>query len=299
MIDRGQLINAGLLLAAGAGGTAATSIFQGNWTNTYGGNMSPDIVGNVKFDSSVVTAQVSAAGHLIDANYYATPAGGTGAETYGHPSDKWGFAVQGGLQLKSLPTGAGDTFSIDVLYSEGATKYLIGGTTGSNFNAYSSGPGVPYNNFAAFPLADAVYGTGGALQLTKAYGGRAGFVHNWSPQWQTGIFGSVSKIDYNGTATALVCGRIAQGVAILGGVNAITGCNPDFTIWQAGIRQAWTPVKNLTFSVEGLYTQLDQSNTGSITVPAAGIVGPFKPAGNYAYKDQNLFSGQFRVRRTW
>ncbi|MDH8639142.1 porin, partial [Klebsiella pneumoniae] len=58
-------------------------------------------------------------------------------------------------------------------------------------------------------------------------------------------------------------------------------CNPDFNIWQVGTRTAWTPVRNLTFSGELLYTMLDQFNTGSISTTGANLIGGFKPAGAY------------------
>lgn len=44
-----------------------------------------------------------------------------------------------------------------------------------------------------------------------------------------------------------------------------------------------------------MYSYLDQSNTGSATF----VAGTFKPAGVYDYKDQGIWSGNLRVRRTW
>ena len=41
----------------------------------------------------------------------------------GHPDDKWGWAVQGALQIKNIPTGAGDTLNIQAVYTDGATRY--------------------------------------------------------------------------------------------------------------------------------------------------------------------------------
>ena len=68
-----------------------------------------------------------------------------------------------------------------------------------------------------------------------------------------------------------------------------------FKIWQVGTRTAWTPVQNLTFSGEVMYTFLDQSFTGSQTLAAFG----FKPAGVYDFKDSGIVTGNVRVRRTW
>ena len=74
-------------------------------------------------------------------------------------------------------------------------------------------------------------------------------------------------------------------------------CNPDFNIGQLGIRTAWTPVKNLTFSGDLVWTQLDQKYTGQVALPAVASLG--KPAANYELKDQNTLTLLLRAQRTW
>jgi hypothetical protein len=83
-------------------------------TPTYGGNVSPDFVGNIRVDQAAFTAQLSAGLHNIHAGYYGT------TEPTGHPSDAWGFAIAGGIQLKNLPTGPGDKLSLEATYTDGA-----------------------------------------------------------------------------------------------------------------------------------------------------------------------------------
>ncbi|WP_180490108.1 porin, partial [Escherichia fergusonii] len=85
-------------------------------------------------------------------------------------------------------------------------------------------------------------------------------------------------------ASALICGRQLQAIGALTGGAAANGytCNPDFAIWQIGTRTAWTPVQNLTFSGEFMYSFIDQNNTGSISTTgaaAANVIGTFKPDG--------------------
>jgi hypothetical protein len=70
--------------------------------------------------------------HNIHAGYYGA------TEPTGHPQDEWGFAISGGIQLKNLPTGPGDKLSLDATYADGATKYLISGVTGNNFDHFSA-----------------------------------------------------------------------------------------------------------------------------------------------------------------
>ncbi len=291
-INRGTLINAST--AATAGITASTMLGS-NFTNSYGGNAAPDIAGNIRIDQAAFTLQFSGALHQNHALYYGAN------ETTGHPDDKFGGAASVGLQLKNLPTGPGDKLSIDGTWSKGAVKYLISGVTGTatgnnmNFTNFGGADfGASYQSVATVFAADAVYGLNGQLEQTTAWGFRGAYVHNWSPNWETSVFGSYTKIDYNTNATALICTAQLAAAASANGRSA-ANCNPDFAIWQIGTRTAWTPVQNLTFSAEVLYTTIDQSNTGSFVATALGT----KPAGTYDYKDQGMWSGNVRVRRTF
>ncbi|MDO8977871.1 MAG: porin [Afipia sp.] len=287
VINRAQLINASL---------AATNanIFTGVYTNQYGGNVSPDFVGNIKIDQAAFTAQLSGAVHNVHAGYYGA------TEQTGHPQDEWGFAIAGGLQLKNLPTGPGDKLSLDATYADGAMKYLISGVTGNNFDHFSGGNGAFYNNFASLALADGVFTNGSSIAKTTGWGVRGAYVHNWSPTWESSLFGSYTAINYGGTASNALCTQKRAVLPAVATLSADYGCNPDFNIWQIGTRTAWTPVRNLTFSGEVMYTQLDQNDSGSITTPAAVNPVGFKPGGvAYEFKDQGIWSGNLRVRRTW
>ncbi|WP_424627729.1 porin [Bradyrhizobium sp. SYSU BS000235] len=285
-IQRAPILNAAFTpfgVVTGSTGAPSSSSLIASGAYGTGGQLSPDIVGNIRIDQAAFTAQLSGALHNVNANYY------TADERDGRPSDKWGFAVSGGLLLKNLPTGPGDKFSVDLTYTEGAPKYVIGGTVGNGYNIYGSSD-VGYESFAAGSLFDGVYGTGTNIELTKVWGVRASFLHNWTPNWETGVFGGYTHVDYNGNATALM-----NTPAILAALGAGSSYNPDFNIWQIGTRTAWTPVKNLTFSGEVLYTKIDQTSVGTITLPAGG----FNPTAAYEFKDQGVFTGNLRVRRTF
>lgn len=284
-INRAPIFN-----GTGVGSYSAANFFSAAPANSAGGNVSPDIVGNIRVDQAAFTAQLSAGLHNIHATYY----GPNPTELTGHPTDAWGFAIQGGLQLKNLPTGPGDKLSISAIYSDGAPKYVIGGTTGNSFAAFGGGadPGF-YQGFANGALLDGVYASpGGSIETTRVWAVQGGYEHNWSPEWQTSVYGAYVHVDYNDNASAVLRGSLPAGFLLAGSIY-----DPDFNIWQIGTRTAWTPVKNLTFSGELLYTALETASTGGV-VAAVGNAG-FKPAGNYQFKDQGMFSGQLRVRRTW
>ncbi|MES2752301.1 MAG: porin [Pseudomonadota bacterium] len=306
VINRAPVFNASASFT-GTAAPAASGAYLGSGTllaaqNGTGGQLSPDIVGNMRYDSSAFTAQISAATNNVNGTYYATGAGAIGTEFSGHPNDTWGFAVAGGIQIKNLPTGPGDKLSLDFTYTDGAPKYVIGGTTGNAFNSFQEGAvnAGSYQSFASVNLYDGVYANGGQIEKTKAWGFRGGYEHNWTKEWQTSVFGSYSRIDYNANASTAICVRQAQAAtANVGGFANGYSCNPDFNIWQVGSRTAWTPVRNLTFSGEVLYTFIDQANTGSLVSGTANSIGAFKPAATYDYKDQGVLSGNMRVRRTF
>jgi len=302
VINRAPLFNTGLNITTLGGfftGAPAGSPFSPQ--GATGGNVAPDFVGNIRVDQSAFTFQLSGAAHNIHASYYANANGTAGVEPNGHPEDTWGFAVSGGLQLKNLPTGPGDKLSLDATYTDGAPKYIIGGVTGNGFEHFSGGDNGFYNSFAFAGLFDGVFGSGTSIEKTKAWGFRGAFVHNWTPNWETSVFGSYTHVDYNGAASTLVCNRLTTTAAAVGATfTPGSSCNPDFNIWQVGSRTAWTPVTNLTFSGEVLYTVIDQSNTGGINLTGnPSIPSTFKPAGAYEFKDQGIWSGNLRVRRTF
>jgi hypothetical protein len=57
----------------------------------------------------------------------------------------------------------------------------------------------------------------------------------------------------------------------------------------------WTPVKNLTFSGEVMWTHLDQKFTGSSVLAAPAP----KPTAVYNFADQDVFSALARVQRNF
>ena len=252
----------------------------GVYTNAYAAPTAPDVVGNIRLDQAWGLLQFSAAAHQVTGDYF----GGTALS--GHPDDKWGFAVTGALQIKNLPTGPGDDIKITGTYTDGALRYVLGqsGATPTNFQVLDGG-----FTFAGVPIADGVYGAAGSsIQLTRAYGLNGAFNHNWNANWSSSVFGSYSKVDYNGTATAAICAG-AYGTRTVAGV-----CNPDFKVSQVGVSTTWKPVKNLALIAEGTWVHIDQSNTGAATLTGGLSAGRVVTLG-----DTDSFSGIFRVQRNF
>ncbi|MGB8400903.1 porin [Bradyrhizobium sp.] len=272
-----------------AGATAAGIVTGAYGSNGLGGAWAPDIVGQVRVDQAWGLAQLSVAAHDNHASYYGT----TLNELNGHPDDKWGWAVQGALSIKNLPTGAGDTINLQAVYTDGATRYNFQSLVPSTFAMYG-GTGLPgaYQSLALAGVADTVFGTGTSQSSVTTWGFRGGFTHNWDPYWNTAIYGAYAQLKYSGAGSALVCAQVTPLLT------AGSTCNPDFNIGQIGLITRWTPVKNLTFSADVTYTMFDQKYTGAI-VALAPLAAVAKPAATYELKDQNTVSLLLRAQRNW
>ena len=126
-------------------------------------------------------AQGSFVAHNNHAAYYGP------FETSGHPDDKWDFAVQGALQFKNIPTGAGDTINMSAVYTDGATRYNIHSLAPQSFLMFggTSLPGA-YQSVAIAAAADGVFGSGPggvptAIDTVQTWGFGGAFNHNWDP----------------------------------------------------------------------------------------------------------------------
>ena len=80
-----------------------------------------------KVDQAWGVFQLSAAAHDNHAAYYGM------TEVTGHPGDKWGWAVQAALQIKNIPTGAGDTINLQAVYTDGASRYNFQSLVSQNY----------------------------------------------------------------------------------------------------------------------------------------------------------------------
>ena len=277
----------------GAGASAISAL--GVSSNYYAGVHSPDIVGNIRVDQAWGLFQLSGALHEVNGSYNLAAANAVPnalSEISGHPDSRWGGAVMAALQIKNLPTGAGDDIKIDATWSRGDTKYVISTSAASPNFAMFGGSGAAYQSLGFGATTDGIYVPGGAIQLTEAYGVRGAFNHNWDPKWSSSLFGSYSAVRYNGTAKATYCASYGAAVA---GQGLTYNCNPDFNVSQLGVITRWVPIKNLTFSAEAMWFHLDQSFAGTaVLTPTAP-----KPAPVYEFRDQNAVSLQLRAQRNF
>jgi len=306
--NRTAVYNLGIPSAIGVNGTGS---------NAYAGVHTPDIVGNIRVDQAWGLFQLSAAAHEVNASYNTLGAGAVPtalSEISGHPESKWGGSVMAALNIKNIPTGAGDDIKFDVSYAKGTTKNVIATSGTSPSFAMFGNSGFGYQSVGFGATTDGVYmpgpgGTGGIV-LTTAWGLRGAFNHNWDPYWSTSLFGSYSQVKFDGgandnllgagttSAKGAYCAAFAQshpGQALAGNAAGNYTCNPDFNVSQLGVVTRWTPVKNLTFSGEVQWFHLDQKMSGSSVFAATAP----KPSALYEFKDQDTILLQVRAQRNF
>jgi hypothetical protein len=298
--------------------TANTSFMAalGTQANSYAGVRAPDLVGNIRADQAWGLFQISGALHEVNGSYNALAVNGlpTGlgapapfgaSEPSGHPDAKWGGAVMAAVNIKNIPTGAGDDIKVDATWSKGDTKNVISTSAVSpNFAMFSGSTRAGAYQSVGFGVStDALWlptfaGGDGNLHLTEAYGIRGAFNHNWDAHWSSSLFGSYSAVRYDSTAKANYCAvyTTSSSSGGLAGKSTDYTCNPDYNVSQLGLVTRWVPVKNLTFSAEVMWFHLDQKFTGVTTMTS---VQPKPNVNGYEFKDQDVVSLQLRAQRNF
>ena len=94
--------------------------------------------------------------------------------------------------------------------------------------------------------------------------------------WKTSLYGGYAAVNYSSAASAAIIAVNKYGT---------TG-DSDFSVWQVGSRTVWTPVHNLDFSVDLVYSGVNSAYSG-------------QTAKAITYGDQSFLAGIFRVQRNF
>jgi hypothetical protein len=298
------LINTSQPFSLGIANAPGVAIGTGNFTgNAVGGDHVPDIVGNLRLDQAWGSLHLGVAAHEVHGNYYGS------SSTTGHPGDTWGYAVSGAFELKNLPTGAGDSFKAEASWGHGAAKYVFGGTidTAGAGRLFASSNTNPGGTVAFGYILDGVYsglGTaaspGTSISLSNAWEVSAFYEHYWNPAWRTSLFGNYSHISYGAAGNAALVANLASATLNPNGTFLITNGTADMSTAQVGSRTAWTPVKDLTFSAEFVYSRLMPKATGTFVNGATTPILSGGPVGGvYTIGAQNIYNGAVQVLRSF
>jgi hypothetical protein len=263
-----------------AGATPVSPVFVG-YTNGAPSSYSavddiqrerlPDFVAALRVDQAWGSAQVSAAAHELNTGNLTTaaplPAASGVITGIAHTKSIEGWAVQGGLKINTPFIAPGDALYLQSAYADGAQMY-------TGYCAFT-GCYLQVNTLIQLQkigqtFADATVNPfTGQLQTSTSFSAVASYLHYWSPEWRSAIFGAYGEQDFTRSA------RLAQGL-IFNAVNP-NGANsfgtngvgvPGTRFYQlsqalrdtyqfvAGGSLIWSPVRDLDIGVEALYMQV-------------------------------------------
>lgn len=300
--------------AVNVGGAAAS--FTNPWTvgATVVNNTKdvewPDVVANIRVDQAWGSLQVMGAIHDSSGAYFTNCSGGTltGALPCGRPDDKVGFAVGAGAVLRMDPISPGDRFATQFVYSKGAVRYAVmiqPGAGNPNFFGPAVLPGAVGQLGLGF-WTDGVFanpttpGSTGSVELTTAWNVLAAYEHLWTPALRTSIYGSYTRIEYNNTASNLICASLgvipAAGTGRVDSVGGTLNCDPDFAVWQIGARTQYNFTPAFYVGLDVMYQRLDTAFDGSRLFFTAATGLP-RPSGFYDIRDQDKWSVTIRAHR--
>ena len=259
----------------------------------------PDIIANLRVDQKWGFAGISGALHDASGAYFNPQVlGSTNSDVNGHPADKLGWAVAGGIKFNIGQDGL-DATGFNVCYTQGAPGFCANSTTSWQF--YQSNTSVGFGW-----ISDGVFGTGTDIELTRVWSALAFYEHIWNPHWRTAWGGGYVNVDYNGAATDLINASLPAGSVCTRGVGGVVGafanvrplagnsCSPDFSFWEAYMRTQWNPVAQLDIGLEVMYTHNNTAYQGPAIVPPNGS----RPA-VAVVDDQNVWSAMVRWQRNF
>ena len=267
----------------------------------------PDIQGDVRVEQAWGGFHFGALLHENNVIYNGTnnaaPFGTTGLEQSGFPETKYGYSFIASIQLKQLPTGAGDSLVISAQYGKGALTQIQGSAPKTAFALFGPGNDSGFYNSVAFGwFFDSVFDSSGTLDggkqhLTEGWSINAGFTHYWIPSvLRTSLYGNMQSVHYDETAKQIICTTVAGASRF--GFTAGSVCDPDFKQYVIGSRTAWNITPDLEISGDILYRQYDTASSGTILANTTMVAG--KPQGvGYEIKDQGQFMFISRFIRSW
>ncbi len=176
--------------------------FGGGQTLDNGGNNFFDPVMGLRIDQSWGYASVTGAFHNDNGGYYnnainSTNAGLANTIVQGHPGDTWGYAMGTGFLLTDFMGLKGDTFGSQFIYGKGATAYV---TKGSGTWAMRNGSFIGGGS-----TLDGIYADGTQIDQSTEWSWAAEYEHFWTPKLHTAVQGGYVSINYDQTATNLIC----------------------------------------------------------------------------------------------
>lgn len=256
---------------------------SGAYALTTGGARMPDLVGNVRYMGEWGGVQLSGALHQVRDlafNAYGVPPAAGGAlldpRLPLYADTEYGFAAMLSGYVKLPMIGAGDVAWLTVSYADGALAYINGGQEAPSYTSVLSA------NPLREPWADGfVSALTGDIKTLKAWSVAGEFIHYWSPNWRSSVFGSYAKINVPGGATVFDAGTFT-----------VRGLD-DFNELRLGANTQWLPVEGMQIGVEVAYTRIEGNSARAVEIAGAG------GAVTVPSSREGIWEGRLRFQRDW
>jgi hypothetical protein len=209
-------------------GLSATISVEDKSTTRLGNGAMPNIT--TGYDSADLVGNIR-----IDQAWGSAQIMGAAHQTRWVMGDDWGYAIGAGVEIKLPMLGAGDTLKIVGVWSEGAVEYT--GLSGSPYGGIA-GIGLGFQNAGAPGFVLVTDQTAGAVNTpTDASSIMVQFRHFWTPTVRSSFHAGYNHAE-----------------------NLFAGGFGYVHVTQYGHSLAWSPVKDLTLSLDVLYTEV-QANS--------------------------------------
>jgi hypothetical protein len=265
----------------------------------YASRQIPDLVANLRLDQGWGSAQIAGALHQVRAGPYGDDVGGGAGPsqfTGQSPSERWGFALMGGI-MANVPTGESDKAWANIVFADGAIAY----TGLSQFGSFGTFSRFSGSSVAAGWAMDGVFANqdsatglaGSGIQLTEAWSIGAAYEHHWNEVLRSSVFAVATDVTYPGAAATIFCSSPVGPVRTSGGTkpsfgSPVSGCNPNFAVWGLGTRTVWNPMQNLDLGAELMYSRIDQNMGSGVLLNFSGT--------NYTPENLGIWSGLLRLQ---
>ena len=237
----------------------------------YGGFRMPDVVAAIGVEQSWGAAQISGAVHQIPAAITAGPL--FVAPNAPNIESKYGWAVQGGVQINLPMIAPGDYLWLTATYAEGAMSYVHSGWFAAGINSTFIG-----NTFGYWQSDAYVNPITGGVSKSKTWGVAGAFQHYWAPTLRSAVGGSYAQFKNPGNLA-------------------------DWDYYSAFLNLIWSPVRQLDIGAEVAYQHIRGRNLPAAAVIAAGGVtasGALSSLGGQLGKSSDgAFIVRMRVQRSF
>jgi hypothetical protein len=255
-----------------------------------GKSLMPEVVGRLQYTGSWGDVALMGALHEVRPAYAAVAAAGfpaplpaspgstAGSGGFITPDTRVGYALQGGLTLKTPGSGRpqiSDTLAAEVAYASGALDYTlscISNTSNSACFAGITGSKGPLGNFLisqhnfSVLTGDAVFNpASGALDLTTSWTAQVRYRHFWAPTWRSVVGVGYTRVDFTGPGQ--ISSSSATGVFV----------GSDFSVLQGYSELIWSPYNDLDLGVSVSYTRVDPRGAKDVD----SVSGTFRAQWNF------------------